>query len=240
LNEGRFAGGVKKLERAVALDSSNADIRVPLAMNLAQIGRLDEGLIQARRARDEDPVLPSALGVYSYLLGMAGHQREALEQGKASLALAPALPLAHRSRGFEWAFAGVSDSALAELETAFRLDSMSWGGRSNLVFGYALTGRWSDAARQRALLEREPGGVSPNWPRMVAALSFGEYDAAMTALERGVAAREPYFGVFSIPCDPLFDPLKGNPRFQRLMARLEARPCPPRYKWPIGPPPRSQ
>ena len=238
LNEGRLAGGVKKLERAVALDSSNADIRVPLALNLAQVGRLDEGLVQARRARDEDPVLPSALGVYSYLLEMAGRSQEALEQGKAALAVAPALPIAHQGRGFQWAFAGVPDSALAEFQTAFRLDSTAWGGRGNLVFGYALTGRWSDAARQRALLEREPGGASPNWPRMVAALAFGDHDAAMTALERGVAAREPYFAVFSIPCDPLFDPLKATPRFQRLLERLEARPCPSRYKWPIGPPPR--
>ena len=183
-------------------------------------------------------MLPSALGVYSYLLEMAGRLQEALDQGKAALALAPALPIAHHGRGFQWAFAGVPDSALAEFQTAFRLDSMAWGARGNLVFGYALTGRWSEAARQRALLEREPAGVSPNWPRMVAALAFGEYDTAMTALERGVAAHEPYFGVYSIPCDPLFDPLKSNARYQRIMERLEARPCPSRYKWPIGPPPR--
>jgi eukaryotic-like serine/threonine-protein kinase len=239
LNEGRFAGGVKKLERAVALDSSNADIRVPLALNLAQIGRLDEALVQVRRARDEDPVLPSALGVYSYALEMTGRLKEALEQGKAAIAVAPAQPLAHQARGFQWAFAGVPDSALAEFQTAFRLDSTAWGGRGNLVFGYALAGRWSDAERQRALLDREPPGVSPHWSRMVAALAFGENDAAMSALERGVAAREPYFGVFSIPCDPLFDPLKVNPRFQRLMDRLEARACPSRYKWPIGLPRRS-
>jgi len=240
LNEGRFAGGVKKLEHAIALDSGNADIRTPLALNLAQIGRLDEGLIQARRARDEDPVLPSALGIYGYMLLMSGHPSEALEQGRASLAIAPAHSLEHQARGFQWAFAGVPDSALAEFETAFRMDSTAWGGRSNLVFGYALTGRWSEAKRQRELLERDPPGVSPDWPRMVAALAFGENDVAMTALERGVAAREPYFGVFSIPCDPLFDPLKANPRFQRLMQRLEARPCPSRYKWPIGPPPAAR
>jgi serine/threonine-protein kinase len=240
LNEGRFAGGVKKLERAMALDSSNADIRVPLALNLAQIGRLDDGLAQGRRARDEDPVLPSALGVYSYLLEMAGRPQQALEQGKAGIAVAPANPLAHQGRGFQWAFAGVPDSALAEFQTAFRLDSTAWGGRSNLVFGYALTGRWAEASRQRALLDHEPPGTSPNWPRMVAALAFGQYDAAMTALERGVAAREPYFAVFSIPCDPIFDPLKADPRFQRLMDRLEAQACPSRYKWPIGSPPRSR
>jgi hypothetical protein len=75
---------------------------------------------------------------------------------------------------------------------------------------------------------------------MVADLAFGDHDAAMTALERGVAAREPYFAVFSIPCDPIFDPLKADPRFHKLMDRLEARACPSRYKWPIGSPPHSR
>jgi hypothetical protein len=66
-------------------------------------------------------------------------------------------------------------------------------------------------------------------------LAFGETDAAMTALERGVAAREPLLGIVSLACDPLFDPLKSNPRFSPLVQRLGARVCPATGTWPIGP-----
>jgi hypothetical protein len=87
-------------------------------------------------------------------------------------------------------------------------------------------------------IEREVGVNSPNYYRMIASLAFGEYDAAMAALERGIADREPLFGIPIIRCDPLFDPLKPDPRFAALMQRLGARACPSSGKWPIAPRPR--
>ena len=73
---------------------------------------------------------------------------------------------------------------------------------------------------------------------MMVALVYGDYGDAMTALERGVANREPLFSNMSLPCDPILDPLKADPRFPALMARLGARVCPASGRWPIGPPPR--
>ena len=68
-------------------------------------------------------------------------------------------------------------------------------------------------------------------------LAFGEYGAAMTALERGIEAREPLLGLPAISCDPLFDPLKPDPRFAPLMQRLGERICTATGKWPIAPRP---
>jgi hypothetical protein len=113
-----------------------------------------------------------------------------------------------------------------------RLDSTTFGGRSSLLFGYAVAGRWGDVDRQRALIEREPG--ERNYAQVVVHLVDGEYDAAMTSLERGIAAREQYLGVISVPCDPLFDPLKTNRRFAALMERIGARACPAIFAWPVG------
>jgi hypothetical protein len=108
-----------------------------------------------------------------------------------------------------------------------------FGGRSNLVIGYAAAGRWKDALRQRALLEHEINANSPNYQPMLAHLALGEYDAAMTSLERGVAAHEPLLGLLSIPCDPLFDPLQSNPRFAAVLKRIGGKACPVTTKWPI-------
>ena len=238
LNEGRFADGAKTIEKAVKLDPNNADIRAPFAVNLAQIGRVREGLEQARQAAVEDPLSSSALGILEYLLYLSGDYPAALRQGKAAIEVEPSNPLNHKGQGFLYAFNSMPDSAVAELETAFKLDSMSWGARSNLVFGYAAAGRWQDAARQRDIAAHEAGGNSPHWSQLMSTLSFGDYRAAMTALERGVANKEPLFGIISIPCDPLFNPLKSDPRFLSLMRRLEARACPPSVKWPIGPRPK--
>jgi hypothetical protein len=105
------------------------------------------------------------------------------------------------------------------------------------MFGYAAAGRWKDADAQRDQLERAQNDNSPNYRRMMLGLAYGNYDAAMTALERGVASREALFGIVSIPCDQLFDPLKSNPRFEILMRRLGARMCPAAGKWPVAKPP---
>lgn len=236
LNAGHFAAGVETLEKAVAIDSGNADIRAPLALNLAQIGRLSEGLAQARRAVEEDPLSSTALGILSYMLELSGQFESAIKQTKATLEVAPNNVLNYRGLGFQYAFKGMADSAVSQFETAFKLDSSAWGARGNLVFGYAAAGRWADARRQRALVARENGGNSPHWSPMMVALAYGQYDAAMAALESGVAGNEPLFGIVSIPCDPILNPLKSNPRFSKLMNRLEAQACPAKAKWPIGRP----
>ncbi|MEP7000520.1 MAG: hypothetical protein ABI969_08565, partial [bacterium] len=160
----------------------------------------------------------------------------AIDQMRVATQLDPSNPIMHRALGFYHVFRAQPDSAVLEFERGFKLSPTHFGGRSNLVFGYAAAGRWADASRERALIEREAGGNSPNYARMVVNLAFGEADAAMTALERGVAAREALFGIVSIPCDPLFDPLKHNPRFSALMRRLGAHACPVAGVWPIGAP----
>jgi hypothetical protein len=168
------------------------------------------------------------------------HQTDsALAISRAAVDLGPKNVLPRQALAFVLAFAGHPDSALAEFKTAFQSDSTQFNGRANLVFGYALVGRWDDAARERALVMRDSSGGSPGYRRLLADVAFGDYAAAMTELERGVARREQLLGVYSIPCDPVFDPLKSNPRFEPLMRRIGARTCPPTYNWPIAPPPRS-
>jgi len=235
VNEMRFGDAMVPMEKAVRLDSTNTDIVSSYGMGLGQVGRVAEGLVQMRRARESDPLSGAAAGILSYLLLQSRQYAAAIEQNRAALALDPNNVIMHRGMGFFYAYNAQPDSAVASFERGFKINPTLFGGRSNLVFGYAAAGRWADALRQRALIERETGDNSPNFSRMVVRLAFGETDAAMTALERGVAAREPLFGIESIPCDPLFDPLKSNPRFTPLMRRLGARACPAAGTWPIGP-----
>ena len=229
----RLAEALKPLEKAVAIDSSNAEVVASYGLALSQVGRVREALVQARRAHEQDPLSVTALGLMAYFLLQTQQYREAIAENKAALDLDPRAVIVHVALGFAYAFSGLPDSAVAAFETAVKLNPKLFGGRSNLVFGYAVAGRWTDVARQRALIEEEGSGNSPNYYQMIVDLSYGKYDAAMTALERGIANREPLYGVFSIPCDPLYDPLKSNPRFAALMQRLGARVCPPTGKWPV-------
>ena len=235
-NDLHLLESIAPLEHALKLDSNNVDLLTAYGLGLASVGRVNEALTVMQRVHERDPLAVSGLGIYGYTLALSGRLNEAIAQQRAALSLDPNEIILNREFGYVLAFSGQPDSALAYFRKAYEADSTNFGGRSNLVFGYALTGRWADARRERALLERSPRGHSRNYELTTVDLAFGDYEKAMSDLERSVDAREPLLWVNSLPCDPIFDPLKSNPRFDRLMERLGANVCPPRYRWPMGPP----
>ena len=233
LNEWRVAEAGRAYQKALGMDSTNVDALWAYAGVLFGLGSIDEGLAYVRRARDRDPLSSNLVGYVGYGLVLQRQYAEAIAADKLAIELDPRNLIAQQALGIVFALNGMPDSAVHAFEHAFALDSTIFGGRSNLVLGYAAAGRWKDALHQRALLERERTANSPNYHPMIAHLALGEYDAAMTSLERGVAAHEPLFSLLSIPCDPLFDPLQPNPRFAAVLKSIGARACPVTTKWPI-------
>jgi len=234
----RFGDALAPLEKALTIDSTSVDALFGYALGLVQAGRVADALGPAKRAYELDPLSQTANGIRGYVLLMAHQIDSATVITRAAVDLDPKAVLPHQALGFVYAFTGQPDSALAEFKAAFADDSTQFNGRSNLALAYAMLGRWDDAARERALVMRDSSGSSPGVRRLIADIAFGDYDTAMTELERGVARREQLLGVYSLPCDPLFDPLKSNPRFEPLMRRVGARACAPSFKWPIAPPPK--
>ena len=47
---------------------------------------------------------------------------------------------------------------------------------------------------------------------------LGDRDAAITELQGAVRLRDP--GLIILPTDPLFDPLRNDPRFRAIVAQL--------------------
>src|SRR6185312_5840001 len=179
LNEMRFPDAVRAFANAYAKDSTNTDAVWAYGASLLGVGRVDEGVGLLRRARERDPLSAIVVGILGYGLELRRQYDSAIATTRAAVDLGTRNVLAHQGLGFLFAFNNMPDSAVRELERAFALDSTFFGRRSNLVFAYAVAGRWNDALRQRALLERESGGNSPNYFRMITSLAFGEYDAAM-------------------------------------------------------------
>jgi hypothetical protein len=84
---------------------------------------------------------------------------------------------------------------------------------------HAATGR-REAARKELerlkLLSREQH-VSPWHPAMIH-LALGEYDPALDLLEQAYRDRD--WRVRLLPVEPFFDPIRTNPRFAALAAKV--------------------
>ncbi len=98
-----------------------------------------------------------------------------------------------------------------------------------LLHAYAACGRGEDYHALRSELDDRPatGQRSPFWEALAAA-GAGEAEAAIAALERGLAGRDPWMTRTLV--EPMLDPLRGEPAFERIAAcvrdgtELPARP----------------
>ena len=233
-NEQRIAESLIPLQRSIALDPVAVEPRVAYGLGLAQIGRVADGVAAVRRARDLDPQSAMANGVLSYLMILAGEVDSALAIQRKTMALSPGNMLLQQGLGLLYAVAGNRDSSAAAFRRAYELGPDKFDGRANLVFALVLEGRMADAVRERAALDRERHSNSPQSRKVLADIALGRFDQAMGEMEAAIAAREPLFSPTSLPCDPRFDPLKRDTRFDALMRRMGATACPPRSPWPFA------
>jgi hypothetical protein len=61
----------------------------------------------------------------------------------------------------------------------------------------------------------------PPWRKAYVHASLGEIDVAFQWLERAKTDRR---GIFEVVRDPRLDPLRGDPRFPRFLARMHLAP----------------
>jgi eukaryotic-like serine/threonine-protein kinase len=212
-----FGAAAHHYRRAIELNPSNADTRLFYAEYLRYHGRFDEALAEAREAEALDPLSPKHRLEQGITLYLARRYDEAADQYHRLLNAHPDFVLAH----FKLALVHVQkrqyDEALAALD---RLGpEPRWHATTLRSYIYGLTGR-ADEARQGlealedlSLLPR--GGA---WHFAIVYAGLGEHERAIDLLEE--AFRERAWEVRLLPVEPLFDPLRGNPRFTALVKKL--------------------
>ena len=221
----RWADAERHFRAAIAYAPSEATAHQWYGGLLYSLGRVDSSVVELERARDLDPV-SAALGtdvVYGFY---AAHKFEqALAEAVRTVALDTTLAISHYLTGITQLARGRSDSALIALETARR-----WGdtpdARPPLVATFVRLGRNRAADSTYAAVSRDyrAGQVSAR-DMALAAASIGDIPAGLAAVERSIQRREPIVTEYSMPCDPLLDPLKSDARFAQMLTRVGMRVC---------------
>lgn len=213
-----LAAARKELERAIALDPTDARYRVWLAQVLLRMGRARDALRLVREALDIDPTSAAAHAELAHALLANGRYDDALAQlqriadlEQPLLRAAPYAAQAHAMKGM-WSAAIEALRPQAEHDVQAALP----------LYGYALAraGRRDEARRIRArLLDRWRLGERGAFDVAVLYAGLGDIDQAYHWLDLAADDGSAMFGPLHI-MEPIFQELRADPRFEALRVRL--------------------
>jgi TolB-like protein/DNA-binding winged helix-turn-helix (wHTH) protein/Tfp pilus assembly protein PilF len=203
-------------KRALQLKPSDASAHLGFATWLLCHGRTEEALAWARRARELDPLGESDI---AWILFNSRRYDEAIRDLRSALAVHPDSALARWSLGLTLIAKGQFTQAIAELEKTAAIMHRSPGSLEVLAMAYGYAGRRHDALRLIDELKRlRERGYVPAGAFINPYIGLRDYDQALAGFER--AYKEQSNILQWIKVEPIFDPLRGNPRFEDLVRRV--------------------
>ncbi len=206
-----FVEGERSFRRAIALNPNYASAHQWLAFPLFFAGRIDEALATQKRAAELDPLSPRILDNLGHGLRRVGRYREALAAFDQALALQPNWPEALGGKALACVSLGRNAEAVA-LARQLPADNPITAGYQISIFGQAGLRKEAEAL----LAKGDPAG---NWSKAQLLLAVGHQEEALAALD---ASQEHLYPEHSdILLDPLFDPIRDDPRFVRFIATLD-------------------
>jgi TolB-like protein/Tfp pilus assembly protein PilF len=215
-----FAQSKKEFERAIELNPNYATAHHQLGnVNLAMTGEFDRAIAEANRALELDPLSLIINADLGQDLMLARRYDQAIDQLRKTLAMDPRFYYARWTLGECLQMKGQLGEAMAEYEKAAEItdDPMVM---ALLAQGYAETGQrdkaWDLLSQLEQLARRRYVGP---FTFALVHLALAEKEKAIDDLEQAYRERaDP--GIVGIKVEPLLDPLRGEPRFERLVAKV--------------------
>lgn len=207
------------VERALTLNPSHLRALVHYAWQLGEAGRFDEAIAAANKAIALDPFSPSVRTTAAQAYYLNRNFDQAKVEYKTILEMDPGDPSFHFY--FAWALEqqGEFEKAVFHHERAIDLS-----GRASLYVGglghaLGLAGRIDEAQSILGeLVAREAEGRAEPIHVAMVHIGLGNNDQAINWLEKAFEARNSH--MLYIKQGAQFDPLRDDPRFDRLVERM--------------------
>jgi serine/threonine protein kinase/Tfp pilus assembly protein PilF len=214
-----FISAEKAFRRVVELDPSYSRGHEGVGMALSTTGRFEESLQAFGQAAKLEPLrsLVTRWTGQTYL--WMKKDREASEELRKSLEIDPGFFLARTDLGKLHALNGRYPEAIRELERAITDSGENPYAVGYLGFSLARAGERDRAQETLQRLQEHAGEkYVPAYSTFLCYLGLGETNAALEWLGKAYEDREPRIAYLKV--DPIFDPLRPEPRFQELISRM--------------------
>ena len=212
--------------RGIALNPSDATARQWYAAYLSTWpGRLPQALAEIERASALDP-LSRIIGTdYGRILYVGRHYDAAIGQLRRTLDRDPDFATARDWLGMAYLAKGEYPRGVTEVEEAVRLTGRQ-AYLGDLAYAYAISGQHARALGMLREVTGDPRGhyAAPQ-DLAVAYTGLGDRDSAFAWLQRAADAHSTV--VATLQVDPIFDPLRSDPRFTQLLKRANLLPILP-------------
>lgn len=217
----------KEFRLAIQLNPSYATAHQWYAECLSWQGRFAEALAESERARQLDPLSVVIARDHGVILYYSRQYDRAIKQFLALRDMDPSFPFpgglfgAYVQEGkFREALSDLTNSGVALGETP-NISAIWVAGHSAYVYGRS--GQQAQARQELAGLEQlvrhsQVDMTLLTLPRLLAYLGTGQKDDAIRLLQKATAEHSNV--VLAIKVDPIYDPLRDDPRFQDLLRRV--------------------
>src|SRR3954447_72664 len=179
----------------------------------------DRSIAELKRALALEPLSMIINADFSIIYLYAGRHDAAEAQARKTLEIDPRSFVAHYYLGEALQLTSRLKEAIPEFQKAVELNNDPYS-IAMLAQAYARNGQTEEARKLLAHLnEMAKSAEVPEYALAIVYTSLGEKERAIEALERGFAGGNKSY-LFLLPGDPFFDDLRGEPRFEKIVASL--------------------
>jgi serine/threonine-protein kinase len=211
-----FSVGDRELRHAIELNPNLAVAHYNMGLSFIRQGRLDEAIVELRKARELDPlssVIARAVAIPYYF---KRDYKRAFELLREANELGPALSATWEIGLF--IRSGSLNEAFAEIEKAKDARKNDPLFIYSTAMAYAASGKQAEALQSIKELEAISGASlsTAHWIAKIYA-TLNDKEMAFSWLERGLATGA--LGVF-YKDEPVWDPIRDDPRFAALVGKM--------------------
>jgi TolB-like protein/tetratricopeptide (TPR) repeat protein len=209
---------ITELERAIQLNPNYATAHHWIALPLMAIGQSDRAIVEGKRAIELDPLSLICNADLAWVYFNARRYDETEAQARKTLEMDPRFYVAHYYLGEALQFKGKLTDATAEYQKSFESNNDPF---SLAMLGQACArqGKTDEARKVLARLREQAKSqyISP-YAFAVVLTALGDKAHAIDELEHGYDDTGFYISLIKV--DPLFDDLRGDPRFEALVQKI--------------------